>query len=168
MKLTSSNQQNIMSITLFLFYILRLYTCILPGYIHPDEYFQGGQELWFSTNNNNNTNIGTMINNVSQKSIFTSNNNNNNCNGDETTLIWEYKAKNAIRSIIPPYIMTLFPLKIYNYVTNNITSHKSSISIVPSLTGYEILVIPRLFLHILSFISFDVCLWEIVNNIKKE
>ncbi|EED86416.1 hypothetical protein THAPSDRAFT_bd686, partial [Thalassiosira pseudonana CCMP1335] len=97
----------------------------LPGYIHPDEFFQGGQDV---------------------KEYLVSN------------VPWEFEPNNALRSIIPPTFMTLVPLRLY-YPPQSSILWASSMN---SLSGKEILIIPRIFMAILSVIFFDGCLWILV------
>ena len=104
--------------------LLILRVCVSPflvGYIHPDEYFQGGQELWF---------------------------------GCPPTIPWEFEPHNALRSVVPPTIMTYWPLKVYSLLICQ--------KPIEQLSGQEILVIPRLVCAILSIICVDASIWSIV------
>lgn len=99
--------------------ICRIFVCpFLPGYVHPDEFFQGGQELWF---------------------------------GCPPFTPWEFESQNALRSILPPTLMTWLPLRIYAFVTQR--------SSIYNLSGREILVIPRIFSGMLSVLTVDLSLW---------
>ena len=86
---------------------------LLPGYVHPDEFFQGGQELFF---------------------------------GCPPLIPWEFEPHHAVRSIIPPTVMTWLPLKFYSWVVR---------TEMEQLTGLEILVIPRLFCGLASVLAVD-------------
>jgi GPI mannosyltransferase 4 len=58
----------------------------LPGYIHPDEFFQGGQELWFGSCPSTND------------------------------IPWEFQPQHALRSVVPPCTMTWIPLRLYSWM----------------------------------------------------
>jgi phosphatidylinositol glycan class Z len=91
----------------------------LPGYVHPDEFFQGGQELWF---------------------------------GCPPGVPWEFQPQNALRSVVPPLIMTWIPLWMFAAVTQQSTEY---------LSGYEVLVVPRIFCSLLSVLCVDVAVWKL-------
>jgi phosphatidylinositol glycan class Z len=91
----------------------------LPGYIHPDEFFQGGQELWF---------------------------------GCPPTIPWEFDPHNALRSVLPPLIMTWIPLRVYAWVFGRS---------IGSLSGKEVLVIPRIACALLSILFVDRSIWKL-------
>lgn len=153
----------------------------LPGYIHPDEFFQGGQELFFGCQRHDipplgiNSGVGVAERIESVKEYLVSN------------VPWEFEPNNALRSIIPPTFMTLVPLRLYVMIRDVLVSPlpprtsytkltpettaslqyppQSSIlwtSSMNSLSGKEILIIPRIFMAILSVIFFDGCLWILV------
>lgn len=90
--------------------VWRVVLCTSRGYIHPDEYFQSGQELWF---------------------------------GCPPFAPWEFESRNALRSIFPPFLMTKLPLYVWN----------------GSLSGREVLVVPRVFCALLSIVSLDASVW---------
>ena len=98
----------------------------LPGYIHPDEYFQSGQELWF---------------------------------GCPPKIPWEYHPTNALRSILPPTIMTYLPIRLYSFLMSS-----SSLPSLTSLSGREILIIPRLACCLLSILVVDWSVWKLSYN----
>ncbi|KAL7496374.1 hypothetical protein ACHAWT_004530 [Skeletonema menzelii] len=147
----------------------------LSGYIHPDEFFQGGQELFFGCQQRQQPDSKTAAfddvelsrrreaehkHPVSHKYVV-------------HNIPWEYEPKNAIRSIVPPAFMTLLPLRVYS-VLRSITSSgdnrmdcTSSVDndvLMKQLSGVEILIIPRLFMTLLSLIFLDGCLWILVNS----
>ena len=170
----------------WIIYILLIFLRFLGifqrGYIHPDEFFQGGQELFFGHQ------YRQLLSNSSS--------------GDEDYTVknvpWEFQPRHALRSIVPPMFMTLLPLRLYtishqcmnaNYTettTNNIleTEKEGEIGTTPfhgttlkksfvessmlwspamdSLSGKEILLIPRLFMAILSVLFLDGSLWILV------
>ena len=99
--------------------VLRIYACFINGYIHPDEFFQGGQELFFGR--------------------------------EDKVLPWEFDPEHALRSIVPPTFMTYFPLWIVSLVRG-------------TLNGWLILVVPRLFMCVCSFLSFDRILWKLYSS----
>ena len=86
---------------------------LLPGYLHPDEFFQGGQELFF---------------------------------GCPSVIPWEFEPYNAVRSIVPPTLMTWFPLRLYAWAMR-IEMDQTS--------GIAILLIPRIFCGFLSVLAVD-------------
>ena len=106
--------------------VLRLGTApFLPGYIHPDEFFQGGQELWF---------------------------------GCPPTIPWEFEPRHALRSVVPPAILTRFPIYAYSLARG----------ISPdSLSGWEILILPRVFCALLSLLCVDRTVWLLSGLDKK-
>ena len=87
---------------------------LLPGYLHPDEFFQGGQELFF---------------------------------GCPPVIPWEFEPYNAVRSIVPPTLMTWLPLRLYSWITRTEMEQTS---------GMEILLIPRIFCGFVSVLAVDV------------
>lgn len=95
----------------------------LPGYIHPDEFFQGGQDLFF---------------------------------GCTEFIPWEFHQDNAVRSIVPPALMTWLPLKVYATLTNQNVQH---------LAGRETLWIPRHFLAFLSVLTIDAASFALVPDV---
>lgn len=134
---------------------LRLYGAIntLPGYIHPDEFFQGGQELFFGQQRDDTQHHWYAVRNVP----------------------WEFEPKNAVRCIVPPTFMTLLPLRAYVSVKSiakssqecKSSSDTSRHSLLWSpqmehLSGREILTIPRVFMTLLSFIFLDGALWLLI------
>lgn len=94
----------------------------LPGYVHPDEFFQGGQELWF---------------------------------GCPPFTPWEFEPENALRSIVPPSVMTRVPLRIYSSFIG---------SSIDDLNGLEVLVIPRVFCGLLSVLLVDGSIWYMTRS----
>lgn len=94
--------------------ILRICCCFSRGYIHPDEFFQGGQELFY----------GSVI-------------------------PWEFEPDNAIRSIVPPLFMTRLPMSIYVTIFGK------------EVGGWEVFIVPRLFMCLLSFLAFDFMMWTV-------
>jgi phosphatidylinositol glycan class Z len=110
----------------FTFLLVRvIIASILPGYLHPDEFFQGGQELFYGC--------------------------------PPIMIPWEFKS--AIRSIVPPTIMTYLPLQLYQslFLRNS----------QDSLTGWEILVIPRIFCGFLSILTVDASIYHLTKAIKR-
>lgn len=190
--------------------------CIVTGYIHPNEFFQGGQELFFGcTNTSRSLIVSDTIKNDENCNTDTSCRKNtaidpsssssppktkDNKNSDYVSLqgkfhnlttTWEYQPNHAIRSIIPPTLMTLLPLRIYSFckktvvyfITTSLLSirnHTTSTTVgnnshsytdgtfssLPSwnekLNGWEIFIIPRIFLALLSILTLDLSIWYIV------
>ena len=105
----------------------RIVVCpFLPGYVHPDEFFQGGQELWF---------------------------------GCPPFVPWEFEPEHALRSVAPPTIMTWMPLQAYSWATG--TS-------MYTLSGREILVIPRIFCALLSVLTVDFSVWYLTATFPRK
>ena len=136
--------------------ILRILLSYSPGYIHPDEFFQGGQELFFGLSKE-------LLERQPTKHISLR-------NGYETmigsvaidgiTATWEFERKSALRSIVPPTIMTVLPLKFYSkfrHRCKGLTLHQC-------MAGWEILIIPRVFMALLSLLLIDVPIWYIANS----
>lgn len=107
-----------MYIALLLLRIIVSTSC-QSGYIHPDEFFQGGQELLYGC-----------------------------------SIPWEFQPSNAIRSIIPPTLMTQIPLWLYS-------------SLGGGASGLEILKIPRLFLSVVSIATVDLCVYQLTPTTKR-
>jgi phosphatidylinositol glycan class Z len=93
----------------------------LSGYVHPDEFFQGGQELFF---------------------------------GYPPRIPWEFEVENALRSVLPPGLLSYLPLVLYQKVTGQ-----------TSLSGMEILIVPRLLCGILSVLAVDWSVWSLSENV---
>ncbi|KAL7431233.1 hypothetical protein ACHAXM_002588 [Skeletonema potamos] len=150
----------------------------LPGYIHPDEFFQGGQELFYGCqqrlrqqpyyeediNVDNNNRVEDKYSHDSKKYIV-------------DNIPWEFEPKNAIRSIVPPAFMTLLPIRAYTTLRTVMETSSSnnggSMNCQPSssahdISGREVLIIPRLFMTLLSFLFLDGCLWALVKKTTKK
>ena len=105
--------------------LLLIRVCIAPvlvGYVHPDEFFQGGQELWF---------------------------------GCPPSRPWEFEPEHAIRSIVPPTIMTWWPLHLY--------SNAFGIS-MDQLSGMTIWVIPRVACSLYAILAVDMSVWALARS----
>ena len=119
----------------------------LTGYIHPDEFFQGGQELYFGCGRG--SGVGDDNNN------------------DLSFLPWEYQPQHALRSIVPPTIMTYVPLAVYKYcrhyvwniLRSNLINNHNEESTNGLMSGIEVLVIPRIACSILSIFLVDRTVW---------
>eukprot|EP00536_Pseudo-nitzschia_multiseries_P004098 jgi/Psemu1/187255/e_gw1.66.141.1 len=116
--------------------LFRVILCpFLVGYVHPDEFFQGGQELFF---------------------------------GCPPTIPWEFEPSNALRSIIPPAFTTWLPLKIYNWFRNFFNAgfgYDKMMIQTGSLSGIEVLVVPRIACALLSFLAMDCSVWSICKTV---
>eukprot|EP00980_Cylindrotheca_fusiformis_P028096 scaffold22580_cov210-Cylindrotheca_fusiformis.AAC.3 len=95
----------------------------LPGYVHPDELFQSGQELWF---------------------------------GLPPRIPWEFEPQNALRSVLPPGLLSWLPLHCYGLLVGRM-----------DLSGMEVWTIPRLFCAVLSVITVDRTLWSLSKTKSK-
>jgi phosphatidylinositol glycan class Z len=131
--------------------VLRFFGAIhsLPGYIHPDEFFQGGQELFFGQQLDEST---RQQHDYAVKNIP-----------------WEFEPMHAVRSIVPPKFMTLFPIRVYSCIKSVVMSsgHQQLTNTcwkdnLHHLSGKEVLIIPRIFMTILSMIFLDGSLWLLI------
>lgn len=150
--------------------LLRFFGVFQRGYIHPDEFFQGGSELFFGRYRPHD----------------------DQADGDENGYIvknvpWEFEPVHAVRSIVPPAFMTLLPLHLYATVRPwlgrfiscpyleadfaetkrqgeeiDVTLQKSFLESSGSFSGKEILLVPRLFMALLSVIFLDGSLWMLL------
>jgi phosphatidylinositol glycan class Z len=215
-----------------------LITTRLSGYIHPDEFFQGGQELFygcsscsmpcskpnvngdqdvdivknnchyqedkedeeyqvlkryqlhtFLDHNNEETFLKTNSNAYSTNStayyplqsmaskfvhqILNDSNGNNNISNDTfITATWEYQPNFAIRSIMPPFIMTKLPLQFIYLPLKRFCSfvgshhdydHRHQTNF---LNGKEIWIVPRIFMSILSILIIDATIYWYISKIN--
>jgi GPI mannosyltransferase 4 len=103
----------------------------LTGYIHPDEFFQGGQEVWF---------------------------------GCPPYRTWEFHSENALRSVVPPTIMTRLPLQLCAKILGVDSEH---------LPGVLLWIVPRVACAIISIAAVDGSIWALsrptdsITNIRK-
>jgi len=193
--------------------VLRLIATLQPGYIHPDEFFQGGQELFFGCNghdtnshyggdagvtvadadgaidgnnnsNNNNNNIRMRISTIytsTVKAVEIDNDIHGILGGIRgVSATWEFQREHALRSIMPPIVMTLLPLRLYSFWKRTAVSvifglglssglgpfeiphgHSADADWGKYLSGWEIFLIPRLFMALLSIVTMDIPLWYI-------
>ncbi len=228
----------VLRLTYLLLVVLRIIACTFPGYIHPDEFFQGGQELFYGCNGKDGDReiramkamSGTVITNsalntigghttaigmdvvdvdvdvaVEEKDIDSSINIITESEAEEpaTTfsivrpssslleLPWEFQRRHAIRSIVPPMIMTLLPLKLYSFIRNQISTTARNINSNSNgngkgfstisgnyrtdrrennvkedrLSGLEIWLVPRVFMALISILTIDFVLWYILFSI---
>jgi len=140
-KATIISRKNISWLIYIALLFFRVIVCpLLGGYVHPDEFFQGGQELFF---------------------------------GCPPTIPWEFEPVNALRSIIPPTLMTWFPLKIYDWLRMLFVMMLSGfdrngmIVGMGSFSSMEVLIIPRIFCSLLSILIVDRSVWTIcIANIS--
>jgi phosphatidylinositol glycan class Z len=116
---------------LFLLYLLRFAICFSSGYIHPDEFFQGGQELFFGIFLSEEKDYGDKDHHRPWR----------------TPCSWEWEPEHALRSIFAPWVMTKLPLMVYATLMGRQDSNH--------VTGMEVLVVPRLWLCLLSFATLD-------------
>lgn len=153
-----------------------LYTCLLlarficvllPGYIHPDEFYQGGQELFFGVppspdlaalypDGFGGTWSWTSDDGLARHSILPT---------------WEFEPQNAIRSIVPPLFMTVLPLKMYVAVRQFLHSlllsaqTSSNLLSIDELSGFEIWIVPRLFLALLLILAIDLPCYILIKRL---
>ncbi|KAL3933079.1 MAG: hypothetical protein SGBAC_010556 [Bacillariaceae sp.] len=98
---------------------------ILNGYVHPDELFQSGQEIWY---------------------------------GYPPIIAWEFEPQNALRSVLPPGVMTGIPLQVYGMLSGNTTE----------FSGREVLLVPRFACAIMSVLTVDWSIWSVISATKDE
>lgn len=99
--------------------IIRFVFVFSPGYIHPDEFFQSPE--------------------IASRDVL----------GLRTEVTWEFRGRYPIRSILPIWFNSGFPMWVL-----------SKISDKSSLSGQALLISPRLFLFVLSF-AFDIVVWRV-------
>ncbi|KAL3810410.1 hypothetical protein ACHAXA_007038 [Cyclostephanos tholiformis] len=137
--------------------LIRFLGVFQRGYVHPDEFFQGGQELFFG-HRRNESDVGYLTRDYVVKNVP-----------------WEFESRHAVRSIVPPTFMTLLPLRMYTmlrhmFSTDFLTECQKSIRgstsslwmtspAMENLSGIEILLVPRLFMALMSVIFLDGSLW---------
>mmetsp|Transcript_12412 Transcript_12412/g.23268 ORF Transcript_12412/g.23268 Transcript_12412/m.23268 type:complete len:589 (+) Transcript_12412:173-1939(+) len=146
--------------------ILRLIAVLQPGYIHPDELFQGGQELFFGCPND--ISHLEFLQDDPQSAPFTSSSSTKQIkryNHEGALYVniiatWEFQKANAVRSSVPPSFMTVLPLWIYCKLRQWCSGAWKSWT----LSGWEILTIPRLFMALLSIVAVDFLLYFIVRK----
>ncbi|CAJ1914120.1 unnamed protein product [Cylindrotheca closterium] len=102
----------------------------LNGYVHPDELFQSGQEIWYGT---------------------------------PPIIAWEFEPKNALRSVLPPGIMTGIPLQIYGMMIKAMLNDGKHIE----FSGREVLWIPRFACAIFSVLAVDWSIYAVVVSAMK-
>ena len=70
---------------------------------------------------------------------------------------WEFQPRHAIRSIVPPLFMTALPLRLYEALRDRRPPPLSwtVVGDEEDLSGFEIWVVPRLFLVLLSVLAID-------------
>lgn len=124
--------------------ICRILSCIQTGYIHPDEFYQGGQELFFGCSAASGSRLGTSR--IKFQKPFQS----PFGDFDSVNAPWEFHHFNALRSVFIPSAITLFPLWVYTIVKGG-----CSVGDYSCLSGREILYCPRVFTAILSIIFID-------------
>lgn len=149
--------------------VLRFVSCWQRGYVHPDEFFQGGSELFFGIQRRDNYNQLHSDNHTGGEDV----------DYITTNVPWEFEPANAVRSIVPPAFMTLLPLRMYDVAVrmgrsfNNqqygaeiidVTSLSSMLwaPAMENLSGREILLVPRLFLALISLMFLDGSLWMLI------
>lgn len=149
--------------------LIRFLGIVQRGYVHPDEFFQGGQELFFGHQQRRDV--------AQDKHVVRS-------------VPWEFEPVNAVRSIGPPMFMTLLPLRLYATMRDwigdgagtsmiaGMGSAEAGSSFIESsvlwspamrnLSGIEILLVPRLFMALLSVIFLDGSLWILASRRRHE
>jgi hypothetical protein len=75
---------------------------------------------------------------------------------------WEWESKSALRSILPPTFMTWIPTKMYAIIRCYITGG------ICGLDGFELLVVPRIFMCLATFIGMDATMWFLLKNVQNE
>jgi len=127
-------------ILLCVLYLFRFLLCFSMGYVHPDEFFQGGQELFYG--------------------ILT----------DDTRLAnsqyirpssWEWERENALRSVVPPTLMTKIPVMLYSLVTKNSLNDNL-------LSGKEYLFVPRIWTLIVTMLTVDLPFITLISRKHRE
>ena len=152
--------------------VLRFVGIVQRGYVHPDEFFQSGQELFFGTHRH--VDDGGPSPGADRWRA--------------SSVPWEFEPRHAVRSVVPPSFMTLVPLRLYvkairpwlfrsreQQVTAHLGTPRSSgdgfglestlkTPEMDDLSGREVLLVPRAFMAILSVIFLDVPLWHLAKS----
>ena len=85
--------------TLRLIYIVFLgvwiISSVLPRYIHPNQFFQSGENFFGCIHPNDSSSLYESL-----------------------QIFWKLQSQNAIHSIVPPMLITLFPQKINSFSCN--------------------------------------------------
>lgn len=153
--------------------VLRFAGVVQRGYVHPDEFFQSGQELFFGTHRDVDDGLSPGADRWRANSVP-----------------WEFEPRHAVRSSVPTYFMTLVPLRLYvkavrpwllplsreqqagtpqSTQTSNNSDGRFGLDTIKTpemddLTGREVLLLPRVFMAILSVIFFDMPLWHLAKS----
>jgi len=114
--------------------------CLLtsPGYIHPDEFFQSGQELFFRIHHHHKQH-------------------------DNDNTPWEWLPTHAIRSIVQPIVLCQIPMYVYACI-RGLAARLGILTIPYAVSGMEVLIVPRVFLALLSFLGIDICIAHILRH----
>ena len=186
---------DVLSWLLYVFLILfRIIVCpLLKGYVHPDEFYQG--KVLHNVTYYVIALIFVFVHEIPAQFvhgfIFSIVKFSKYCTkysipikgGQElffgcstpTGVPWEYEPHNALRSILPPAIMTAAPIQMYSTIkriiagiivvllvdddeNNNNNNNNNSNDL---LSGMELLIIPRIFCSLLSIITVDWSVWSI-------
>lgn len=153
---------------LYIFLILlRICLSISTGYVHPDEYFQSGSELFFgclgTINDETQSETSLRHHEIGDRPFETIGGSFSNL-----TTTWEFEKENAIRSIVPPTIITLWPLRVFYEIKKLISPHMyNEMPWNRSLHGWEIWIVPRVFLSLLSLLIADFCIISIMRVISR-
>ena len=151
--LTSRGRRRVQSLPppLVALLLVRLLCAFLPGYVHPDEFYQGGQELFLGRSGDGDGDGGNGIcdDPLAPRSwglwewLLPS--------GPPT---WEFDPSHALRSSAPLYFMTALPLGLYSAAKAALGRLVTGWA-APALGGREILLVPRIFLVLLSACLLD-------------
>jgi len=108
--------------------ILRIIATLQPGYIHPDELFQGGQEMFFACSSKQSATKQIHVH-AYQTAV-------GNVQIDDITATWEFQSEHALRSVIPPTIMTILPLKVYSFFRQECINNAADASFLLLMLQY--------------------------------
>ena len=157
-------KKRLVSRTYCILLCMRFLCVLLPGYVHPDEFFQSGQELFFGCPNTSNSHHIPDTATASDYDLVSYSYSYSTWGGKQQhaalVTTWEFRPENAIRSIVPPLFMTSFPLRIYVWLKQTVLLARGDVTSIDTswhedLSGFEILVVPRMFLALLSILAID-------------
>jgi len=150
--------------------LLRFACVLLPGYTHPDEFYQGGQELFFGIPPSPEF-AALYPDGFGGTWSWTTSSTDGEQAAHSHLIVptWEFEPQNAIRSIVPPLFMTVLPLKIYAALRRSLLvfgAAPASSVWMEDLSGFEIWILPRLFLALLSLVMIDLPCYVLMKRSK--
>jgi len=90
----------------------------------------------------------------------------NNASSLGTVPSWEWESQTALRSIVPPTIMTWIPSQSYAMFRSWYCRNDKSTACDVGLDGFELWIIPRIFMCLASLVGIDATLWLLLRNLQ--